>query len=927
MASTAWTELLAPIRENITGRDHRGKKGSLGWLEAVVAEQGGRSGTVRNILYKDLGSHEEKLRLFNIIKNLYEQLELPAPDLPADIKTATAKRMLGRDKRLIFAQFIRQYQLDMKPQIVVVGWPATGKSVLLEQIREALDESVFLNLAQDLAPVLHQLAGTLNVEEQFEQLLAQLSPAQPYALQAEHQHDMRQLITSAVNQSHVTLLIRAESKATLGGVALRDRDGQEVTVSTWLEPVLKNLQVPYFVACSSAPPTLPYKTLRPPSRREARAYLQQRLPDSPAETIESILNKAGRNYGELSRLALLELSRSGEEASEAKLLNDPRMGRLLKVLAALSPEADPGVPVALLEQVMGKPITEFTQAEHALIEASGEGMFRPSVRALLPADTDNKAVHQQAFTYYQQQPGDSQDFRVLYHARAAGLISHVTDRLAKDASQLALMPGLWEASATWPAQQRENLAFAVVRYRAVLGDYAHPECKEALACLMNSQSAHTSGWAKVKMSEALIDEGRYEHAQTLMQNLPELHGDAKAEALLVHAALARWQGHYTRAEQHVNHALELPIPPMLADRVNLWQGLVAKDAGRFDEARLSLQTVQHVPLLIARARYQEGDLLIRVGQAAEGVQQLREALVFLPEAASAEERARMRARLGTALRHVGAYREAAAFFRRALKDVPDAFTRARIMSEASIFESARGRPWEALKLAGQAGTFFQTTSERSEEAAYRYHRTLYRLAVAYWTWESGTPFRAPFRGGRTCERSNVLLEQLLPLVEPLVNKADRYAFLYLDALVLLSLNSPPELATSYLSRLSGLSQGYLKQQMSLAKTEVLLRAGDHNEAAVQLMSIRQLPPDPGVQAWKILLEAQLMLCLEQPAVACSVIEEAFLLPAVFRGHIGWCWGQVLQEHKATELAKQWLDTSEPLALPEALGMVFEAKTG
>jgi hypothetical protein len=52
-APTIWLRYLEDLRPHLRGRDHRGKKGSLRWLEALVAERGGRAGTVRNILYKD----------------------------------------------------------------------------------------------------------------------------------------------------------------------------------------------------------------------------------------------------------------------------------------------------------------------------------------------------------------------------------------------------------------------------------------------------------------------------------------------------------------------------------------------------------------------------------------------------------------------------------------------------------------------------------------------------------------------------------------------------------------------------------------------------------------------------------------------------------------------------------------------------------
>mgnify|MGYP001770817020 FL=1 len=83
-AATHWLLHLETLRPHLAGRDHRGKKGSLRWLEAAIAERGGKAGTVRNILYKDLGSPDEKLRLFEVVAELYQEAGLEPPPPPAD---------------------------------------------------------------------------------------------------------------------------------------------------------------------------------------------------------------------------------------------------------------------------------------------------------------------------------------------------------------------------------------------------------------------------------------------------------------------------------------------------------------------------------------------------------------------------------------------------------------------------------------------------------------------------------------------------------------------------------------------------------------------------------------------------------------------------------------------------------------------------
>ena len=513
MAKTPWLALLGPLRAHLSGSDHRGQRGSLRWLGAALAERGGRANTVRNILYKDLGSAAEKARLFELLSELYQEVGLEPPERPEDLTAAQAKRALGRDKRVVFARFMRELETGT-PQLVMVGGPATGKGVLLEQVRKAQPESVFVNLAQDLVPALVLLMTEIAQATPLEALVAQLSPAQPYALQAARQREVRELVSAGLNALGRPLLLRAEAQATLSALPLRAEDGREVSLAAWLEPLLTSLKVPYLVACSAAPPTLPYQTLRPPSREEARRYVQERLPDILPERLEELLNQAGRNYGELSRLALLELSRAGGD--DRALLRDPRLGPLLRTLAALSPAADPSVPVPLLEAALERPLGALKRAEHALLETAGEGRVRPALRGLLPPDEGQREVHALALRYYLDvdAPGRSV-FRTLYHAERAGDVGVLTEMLGADPSRLALLPDLWANASGWAQAEREKLALTVVRYRAVLGDYLHPEAQAALALLTTSQTPETSAWARVKMAEAQIDAGRFEAAVPL----------------------------------------------------------------------------------------------------------------------------------------------------------------------------------------------------------------------------------------------------------------------------------------------------------------------------------------------------------------------------------------------------------------------------
>lgn len=746
-APTPWLRYLEDLRPHLKGRDHRGKRGSLRWLETLMAERGGRSGTVRNILYKDLGSPEEKERLYGVIADLFREAGLTPPPPPAELLLESARKALGRDKRRIFRRFLKELEAGGRPQMVVVGGPATGKGVLLSALARALSalpgrEPLVLNLGRDLAQALVPLAETLGVAEEVRALLAQLSPTQPYILQGALEQEVLTLLARGLNREGHPLLLRAESEGTLEGLPLRGPDGAQRGLAAWLEPFLKNLSIPYLAALSEPPPTLAYQPLSPPSREEARRFVRERLPHLPPERLEALVNQAGRNFGELSRLVLLE---AAKHDPKTPLQEDPALRPLLLALAAFSPEADPAFPLELLERALGKPLEKLSQAERALLDWVGEGLVRPSLRSLLPEEAP-KELHRLALEFFPKE----NLFRRLHHAHKAGEHRILLGLLQEDPARLALLPGLWEEAQGWPREDLEALASVVVRYRAVLGQYAHPEAEEALRVLSEAGNPSLRTWARIKAAEAKADAALYKEAEELLPpkaDLKHLDQTAQAEGLLVMAAVERWKGDYEKAARFVAEAESLPVAPFLRDRVQLWRGLVAKDLGRYAEALTALAQVGHDPLLVGRARYQMGDLLMRLGSLA-AKERMEEGLRALEEAgAPKDEVARVRARYATLLRRLGLYGEAESAIRKALEEAEDPFTRARVESEAGILEAARGRPFEALNLLERAEAYLRHTQERPKEARYRHLRTLFRLGATYLLLEAGQPYRAPFWEG------------------------------------------------------------------------------------------------------------------------------------------------------------------------------------
>ncbi len=873
------------------------------WLEARVAEKGGRSGTVRNILYKDLGSPEEKERLYQTIVELYREVGLNPPPPPAELYLESVRRVLGRDKRRIFRRFLRELQTG-RPQMVVVGGPATGKSVLLSALARAVPGHV-LNLSGELAQSLLPLAEALGIGEEAEALLAQLSPTQPYALQGGIQKELLLLLASALNRQEKPLLLRAEAEGSLMGLPLRGADGEKKGLSTWLEPFLKRLKIPYLAALSEPPLTLSYQPLSPPTREEARRFVKERLPHLSPERVEALVNQAGRNFAELSRLVLLE---AAKHDPSVPLQEDPALRPLLLALAAFSPEADPAVPIPLLEKALGKPLDRLSHAERALLESAGEGLVRPALRSLLPKEAP-KNLHQIALDYFPRE----NLFRKLYHARHAGAYDVLLGLLSEDPSRIALLPGLWEESRAWPAEAREALAAVVARYRAVLGQYTHPEAREALEILSHSQDPRLRAWARIKYAEAQADAGAYPEAAHLLpplEDLSLLDETARAEALLVLAAVDRWRGEYEKAAGWVAQAEGLQVEPFLKNRVLLWRGLVAKDMGRYREALEALAQVGHDPFLYGRARYQMGDLLMRLGEA-KAREEMERGLHTLEEAgAPRDELARIRARYGTLLRRLGAYEEAGNALQKALEEAQDPFTQARVKSEASVLEAARGKPLEALRLAAEAEAFFRTTRERLKEARYRHLRTLFRMAAAYFLLETGHPYRPPYLGGLKAEEAHRLLQGLMEQIPE--EKTDRYTALRLDALSLLALLEAPLEAAQMLRPLLNLENPYLQAQARLSYAEALARAGRLGEALAQLVAVA-LPDDPGLRIWAKALEALALKGLGETEAAWAKVLEVRQTP----------YPRPFKEQFGRHLGRFWPDLkdrlpSTPLAAPEAL---------
>ena len=557
------------------------------------------------------------------------------------------------------------------------------------------------------------------------------------------------------------------------------------------------------------------------------------------------------------------------------------------------------------------------------------------MRSLLPSKQQQSKtlfldIHRKAFDYYcLYEDKQASLYRLLFHAYHAHQVEALLELLEEDPSRLNLLPYLWSETRYWYRDNRERLATVLLKFRSNLGDYRHEELREALQLLSESAETETSCWAKIKIAESYIDEGNIQAAADVVETLDKLPEEAKVEVLLIEAAVARWNGHYDLAAAKVRKSLQGNLSEHFSDRAYLWQGLVAKDEGLFDLALESFQKVTNSPLQRARALYQEGDMLISMADPAQATKVLEEALSLLKAHAPQAEWARAAARLANAYRRLAKFSEAEYYYKYAREQSPDPFTQARIDTERSKLAAAQGRSHEAIFLAAQAIRFFEqavANKLRLAESQFRLKRSLYRLAVAYWVKDNGQAYILPLKAH---VRSSQARHILLPLHKELMSlddKSDRYESLKLDVTLALALNLSPGKGQALLEPFLKHHNYSIKYVARLANCENLLRDDDIGSVATQLASLRQPPPDPGLKAWKILIEAELLLSLGQIDDAIQAINDAWSIDKVFRSQMAYQWGRILQDRHFSSLAYEWLDRDDVnnkiLDLPEAMMLHF-----
>ncbi|MGY2896805.1 hypothetical protein, partial [Deinococcus sp. UYEF24] len=928
-----WQAALNTLRPHLPrAREAWGVRGSLRWLEEAMRARGANPSSVRNIVYRGIGTAADKLALHGVLSELAAQAGQPLAPLPVSLRQPLPAELelLGRQKRRAFRQFLAAVRQSASgaggsgpssnssgARLIVSGPPGAGKTLLNTHLERAIGQL-------SPAPQVRRLAlggDLLSSGGPFPGL--EISASQPYAVQAEAQARAAKAFLEGLEG---VLLLRVERTGEFGGVPPRSGDGAAISLTAWAsEHLYRRAPVGLSVLLAAEdeqalPPDLAGDRIRlaPPTPAEARRYLMAQL-NIPASRADELARQAGRNLDRLTLLAAARTLGSGDASGEdtlARLLADPAASGLLSALSvtqdlpgapATSVRQPPqGVPRAVLEAALGHPLTQLSPHVRALLDETDPEFPRPrsvpllaAARPGLPAAELKAALTRLATNTAQRPELAAVHLGALSRlGRWAELTRWLDEQMAGQPGGLTLAPAVWaNARGRVRGEAREALARAVVSHHAMLGAYGHPQARDALFTLLDSPRNGVRAWARVKLAESSVDSGNFEAAEAQL-NHPELNGplaerlpdrwlqSAQADALLVGAALARWRGDLDAATRlAADPRTQTVSGGSLSDpaRAALWRGLIAKDAGRWSEAMRELgQVPASHPLLSARARYQEGDLRLRLGQPAAALELLQDAARRLgQENAAPEEQARVGARIATALRRLGQPEAALEESRRAsaLAAAGDAVLRARLDSERIPVLLALFRPDEALRLAASALDLLGQPGPRRAEAAYRERRTHYRVALAYLTRGAGQPYLQPF-GGVTSDtpdtaQARQILDALLAQTPQigLGGGLDRDQVLTFDILLSRTLAEPDaELALEFaIQALDMTDHPYAETQARATLANAYLRAGQHeralhetNRAHALLRRVasglgRNEQPDPGLHALLLTLEARCTL--------------------------------------------------------------------
>lgn len=896
-----WSEQLRSLRAALPARREDGLTvGSLRWLETELGRRGGNPAALRNIVYRDIGTPGDKQLLRDILRDLEREAGLEAQALPFPAPGPTPPEPpdeashLSLGKRRLYRRFLAEVRRGKPARMLVVAAPGAGKTILVDALAAALPGSLRLRLESDFAPELTRLAALLNVDaERVAAPLSALDERAAFAVNGALQHDLSRALSAALADApEHALLLRVGERATLGGHPLRLPDGQVTTPGGWvwhhLLAPLERRGPPLLVALSSSE-GLPahlgaYREVLPlptPSLEDARKFVRAKLAHLPPPDVERIVRQAGRDYDALGLLTLLAAVHQGA-VPDAPLppLRDPQLRAFLQVMDVCFPPEFPEVDLPFFEALLGESLSRRRELERAFLEVAGQRArpTRPGLASrLLSGVAPLKALHTRALVLALEAGDHARAFHHALHGE------HWEELLALPLTGTVLDQA-WQVAqrGELPLGVREHLARQLAADYALRGQYHHPEMQAALDLLAQSPDGGTRAWAAVKRAEAHIDDAQYAEARAELALLPGTDPVTQAEHALSRAAVARWEGQAEEAKACLNEAETHAAQPAarndaaLQNKVRLWRALAAKDLGLWTEAIPLLEGVVQgsaaSPLQRARAAYQLGDSLMRLGQQQRAHDSLTTALNSLKaHRAAPEELSHAAARLGSVLRRLGQLHDAERFLQEALDCAPDDFTRARALSEIVPLYAAQGRVAPALTAGRTAWAIFRDAEHsRPSEARYRRLRTEYRVALTYLTRGLQRPYLHPL-GGATQDHPDLhhartLLRRVDAEVPP--HAADRLASLRVDTALALALATPdPQEATDHAVRaVQAAGHAYHRAQARIGLAEALLRAQNPTHALHEInrayAAARQAARttgdqnwnEPGLQAWLTALE-------------------------------------------------------------------------
>ncbi|MEW6420095.1 MAG: AAA family ATPase, partial [Deinococcota bacterium] len=567
-----WKGILADLRAHLSPvrEPGRGVRGSLRWLEAEMGVRGGNPASVRNIIYRDVGTPADKAILHAILTDLAREVGRPLAEesvaaSPPPLPLPDELELLGRSKKRAYKQFLAGVRAGRAPRLIVTGRAGAGKTVLLDHLERAL-----LGTGREVR--------RLNLTGEAADVLALPPTGTSYAERAQAQADAAR---NAFPAPPGVLLARVTANLSFAGEPPRSLAGAPASPAAWAaEHLLRRAPpgVAVLLALEDAA-GLPEGTaevieLRPPTPAEARAYLMARL-GVTRERADALVRETGRH---LDRLTLL--AEGGRDAAAPeRLLADPDVRRLAAALAAL-PTGEP-IPDVALTAALGSPVAALPPHARALLSRGEAGWSpTPALQAALagvPAHERDAALRRLLAVppVPTLAPARLAAFATLgeWGALAAHLAEHPDDA--------RYLPPLWpRVRASARGEAREALARAVAAHYAGRGEYDEPRARDALFTLLESPHPAARGWARVKLAESSVDAGNFEAATAQLAH-PELAAAlagppdawtvaAQADALLVQAALARWRGDLDAATR----AATDPRTAHGGPRAHLWRGLI-----------------------------------------------------------------------------------------------------------------------------------------------------------------------------------------------------------------------------------------------------------------------------------------------------------------------------------------------------------------